>query len=169
VGHPFALNMHVTVTLGTIMMALTVIFIRLRAANKPTSVKKIIMPPIGMSTGFLMFLAPSTHIPWSWAACAFLAGAVFFSYPLIRTSKFHVENGQVYLKRSRAFILILLTLLVIRIAAHNYIEHLISIQQTAGVFFILAFGMILPWRVAMYIQYKKVLERFKRTEKPEQP
>jgi membrane protein CcdC involved in cytochrome C biogenesis len=48
-------------------------------------------------------------------------------------------------------------LLVIRIAAHSYIEDLISVFQTGAVFFILAFGMIVPWRVYMYIQYRKLI------------
>jgi membrane protein CcdC involved in cytochrome C biogenesis len=67
-------------------------------------------------------------------------------------------DGQIYLKRSRAFIFILIGLFVLRMALHTYVEHLISVEQTGSVFFILAFGMLLPWRLAMFMQYKK-LER----------
>jgi membrane protein CcdC involved in cytochrome C biogenesis len=139
-------------------MASVMIIIRLRASKKPTNAKKILIPPLGMSTGFLMFLYPPMRIPWSWALIAFLAGALLFSYPLIRTSKFEIVDGQIYLKRSRAFIFILIGLFVLRMALHTYVEHLISVEQTGSVFFILAFGMLLPWRLAMFMQYKK-LER----------
>ncbi|MDN4594773.1 CcdC family protein [Polycladomyces subterraneus] len=152
---------HIAATLGSIVMALTFVVIRLRATKKPTSAKKIILPPIAMSTGFLMFLYPSTHIPVTWGIIAFLAGAVFFSYPLIRTSHFHVVDGDIYLKRSKAFIFILLGLLILRLGLHSYVEELFSIPQTGAVFFILAFGMILPWRVAMYIQYRRLLKKIK--------
>jgi membrane protein CcdC involved in cytochrome C biogenesis len=73
------------------------------------------------------------------------------------TTKFQVEGKQIYARRSKAFIFILLALLVIRIAAHSYIEDLISVYQTGAVFFILAFGMIVPWRMYMYVQYRKLM------------
>lgn len=152
-----ALNMHVVVTVGAFMMAIFAIFVRMRAIKRPTNVKKIIIPPIGMSTGFAMFLFPATHIPWAWASIAFLTGAVLLSYPLIITSKFHVQDGQIYLKRSRAFVFILLGLLALRMWLHGYIENYISIPQTGALFFTLAFGMILPWRAAMLFKYRKLL------------
>lgn len=141
------------------IMALIAIFVRIKAADKPTNAKKILIPPLGMSTGFLMFLYPPVHIPWSWAIASFLIGALFLSIPLIQTSKFELIDGQVYLKRSKAFIIILFVLFIIRMSLHTYIEHMISYYQTASLFFILAFGMLLPWRLAMYIQYKKLLSK----------
>ena len=139
------------------IMAIIAIFVRIKAAGKPTNAKKILIPPLGMSTGFLMFLYPPVHIPWSWAIASFLIGALFLSIPLIHTSKFELIDGKVYLKRSKAFIMILFILFIIRMSLHTYIEHIISYYQTASLFFILAFGMLLPWRLAMYIQYKKLL------------
>ncbi|WP_312029473.1 CcdC protein domain-containing protein [Paenibacillus sedimenti] len=35
-------------------------------------------------------------------------------------------------------------------------EAFVSIYQTGAIFFILAYGMLLPWRVAMYAQYRKL-------------
>jgi membrane protein CcdC involved in cytochrome C biogenesis len=151
-------NPHVASLFATIFMALTVIAVRLRATRKPVSVKKIIMPPIGMATGFLMFLFPFMRIPFLWGVLAFLAGVLFFSYPLIRTSRFYANNGQIYLQRSRAFIFILLGLLAIRLVLHGYIEEWVTIPQTGALFFLLAFGMLLPWRLAMYIQYMRLLQ-----------
>lgn len=154
-GFAHGINLQLASTIGAAVMALMVIGIRLRAAKKPTSVKKIIIPPIGMSTGFLMFLSPQTHVPPLYALIALLVGFLF-SYPLIHTSKFEVVNGDIFLKRSKSFPLILLGLLAIRLLLHNYVEQYISLSQTGAVFFILAFGMILPWRVAMYLRYLKL-------------
>jgi membrane protein CcdC involved in cytochrome C biogenesis len=160
-GIPITSHMHALTLLGSLGAALMVIFIRLRGTNKPVNVMKIIMPPIGMSTGFLMFVAPMMRIPLLWALGAFLAGAVFFSYPLIRTSRFHSSNGHIYLHRSKAFIWILLLLLIIRLTLHEYVQTYITIYQTGAVFFILAFGMLLPWRIVMYMQFQKLQSQFR--------
>ncbi len=146
-------------TLVIVVGALTVIVIRMRAARKPTSIKKILIPPLGMSTGFLMFVVPIMRISYLYALAAFLVGMVF-SIPLITSSKMHRgEDDQVYLKRSPAFVVVLLGLLVIRILLHTYIEKYISIPQTGAVFFILAFGMLLPWRIAMFLSYRRFIRR----------
>jgi len=133
-----------------------VIAIRLRAAKKPTSWQKIVMPPIGMATGFAMFAVPVTRIPWSWGIAAFLAGALLFSLPLIWTSRFQIRDGQIYLQRSKAFVLIIAALLIVRLLMHDVVERYVSIPQTAAIFFVLAFGMILPWRLAMLWKYAKI-------------
>lgn len=148
------------------LMASTFFIIRLRATKKPTSTKKIIIPPIGMSTGFLMFLLPEFHIPITWAILSFLTGALFFSLPLIKTSTFEIKEDQIYLKQSRAFVFILTGLFLLRLALHNYIEHHISVFQTGSLFFLLAFGMLLPWRIAMLIQYRKLEQSRNRDKLP---
>lgn len=150
-------NVQLVSSVVIVVMALTVIFIRVKASRRPTNARKILIPPLGMSTGFLMFVAPETHVPFSYAAVAFLFG-VLFSIPLISTSRFYVQGDAVYLHRSRAFILVLLGLVVIRVALHGYIEQYITIAQTGAVFFVLAFGMLLPWRIAMYLRYRKLLQ-----------
>ncbi len=154
--HLGVINPQIATSFGAAFVALTVLFIRMRASRKPTSIAKIIMPPIGMSSGFLMFLYEPARIPLMWALFAFLAGVVLFSYPLIHTSKFHVVDGKVYLKRSKSFVFILFGLLAIRMILHNYVEEFISIPQTGALFFILAFGMLLPWRLAMLAQFMKL-------------
>jgi membrane protein CcdC involved in cytochrome C biogenesis len=60
------------------------------------------------------------------------------------------------MRRSRAFIAILLGLAAIRFALRQYIGQLVSPQQTAALFFILAFGMIVRWRVEMLRAYRKL-------------
>ncbi|WP_067625534.1 CcdC family protein [Alicyclobacillus acidiphilus] len=141
-----------------IVFALTVIFIRIRAGKRPTSARKILIPPVAMSTGFLMYVFPFTREPIEYAIAAFLVGCVF-SYPLIATSKLYLAEDGVYLKRSKAFIYILLGLLVIRIVLHSVVERYVDVYQTGSLFFCLAFGMLVPWRIAMYAQYRRVVQQ----------
>ncbi len=142
---------------GSIVGGLVVLAWRVQETRRPVSLPSIIMPPLGMSTGFFMFLAPPMRIPWSWALTAFALGALVFSYPLLRTSELQQENGVVLLRRSNALLLILGGLLAVRLALHDYVGHFLSPQQTAAVFFILAFGMILRWRTGMYVEYRRLV------------
>ncbi|WP_054956945.1 CcdC family protein [Paenibacillus dakarensis] len=145
-------------TIVMAVMALAVIFIRMKASHRPVTIKKIVIPPLGMTTGFFMFVEPQVRIPVLWGFLAFLVGWFIFSYPLIRGTKFEKVDGQVFTKRSRSFVFILLGLLAARLLLHRYIEEHISIPQTAALFFLLAYGMITHWRLAMYRQYQKVIQ-----------
>ncbi|RUS49125.1 CcdC family protein [Cohnella sp. AR92] len=151
--------------LGSLLAGVMVIIVRLKAANQPTSLRKIVAPPLGMSTGFLMFVVPDTRVPWLWGLAALAAGAIFFAYPLIATSRFEVREGRIYLKRSKMFIVIIIALLAVRILLHDVVDEYVSIPQSAGLFFLLAFGMLLPWRLAMWKGYVET-ER-KMVSKPE--
>ncbi|WAH36705.1 CcdC family protein [Alicyclobacillus dauci] len=141
-----------------VVFALSVIVVRMRASRRPTNARKILIPPVMMSTGFLMYIFPFTHERFEYAVIAFLAGCVL-SYPLILTSKMYMRDGNVYLQRSKAFIYILLGLLVLRMILHSVVEQYVDIYQTGSLFFVLAFGMLLPWRLAMYMQYRRISER----------
>lgn len=140
---------HMASILMSLLVGGGIIVMRLRASNRPVSLRKIIIPPLAMSTGFLMFVVPDTRVPWLWALYAFAAGGLLFAYPLIRTSRLERRGGEIVLKRSKTFIVILLALFIIRLLLHDVLEQYVSIPQTAGLFFILAFGMILVWRLAM--------------------
>jgi membrane protein CcdC involved in cytochrome C biogenesis len=140
-----------------IFMAVSVIIVRLKAGNRPVTIKKIIIPPLGMSTGFAMFVEPQMRIPVIYGVIAFVVGWLLFSYPLIRTTHFEMkEHDQVFAKRSSGFAFILIGLLVIRLALHEVIEQYVSILQTGSLFFILAFGMILRWRLFMLKKYRAI-------------
>lgn len=143
-----------------LVFAFLIIAVRMKASAKPANAKKIILPPFFMATGFLMFLAPQVRVPWLEFFEAFFVG-VLFSIFLIKTSKFEVRKDAIYLKRSRAFIFILIGLLIIRTIMKIYLEKSINLPQTSGLFFTLAFGMILPWRLAMSIQYFRLLKRIR--------
>ena len=75
---------------------------------------------------------------------------------LIWTSKFERRDGDIYLKQSKAFVFILFGLLIVRIISKIVLSSTIDIGTLSGMFWILAFGMIVPWRIAMYLQFKKL-------------
>lgn len=141
---------------ATLVGATAVIAWRLREVSRPVTVPKIIMPPLGMSTGLAMFLYPPTHVPLSWAAGAFALGALVLAWPLVLTSRLHLADGRIYVRRSRAFLWILIGLVVVRFALRGVIEHYLTLPQTAGLFFLLAFGMIVRWRVGMLLEYRRL-------------
>jgi len=151
-------------TVVAIFMGVTMLFVRLKSAEKPISKQKIILPPLFMSSGTLMFLFPVFQVHWLQVFEA-LAIGIIFSIFLIKTSRFEIHQNQIYLIPSKAFIFILFGLLFIRIAFKLIIGSSISPGETSGMFYLLALGMIFSWRLAMLRDYHK-LE--KQLEKPSQ-
>lgn len=149
------MNAVVISSIGAAFMAVMVMVVRLKAAKKPASAKKIILPPVFMSSGALMFLFPMFHVSFAEVVEAALVGMVFSIF-LIKTSTFEIRENDIYLKRSKAFVFILIGLLVIRIIMKSYLSSSIDVGELSGMFWILAFGMIVPWRIAMYVNYRKL-------------
>lgn len=141
-------------------MAFLILFVRMKAAKKPTNAKKIILPPLFMSTGSLMFLDPLFRVTRAELLEAIVLGA-FFSIFLIKTSKFEIRDNHIYLKRSKAFVWILVGLIIIRLALKSYLGRTIDYHQLSGMFYLLAFAMIVPWRAAMYVSYKRLERQLK--------
>ncbi|KIY21470.1 MULTISPECIES: CcdC family protein [Mesobacillus] len=142
-------------TIGAVGMAIFVTAVRVKAAKKPASAKKIILPPIFMSTGALMFIFPMFRVHFLQILEAITVG-MLFSILLIKTSQFEVRGREIFLKRSKAFIFILIGLLVVRVIAKLVLSSTIDVGELSGMFWILAFAMIVPWRIAMYRQFKKL-------------
>ncbi len=144
---------------GSLIGLAAVLVWRVREARGPVSLKKIVIPPLGMATGFSMFLLPGFRIPWTWALGAFLVGAVALAYPLLRTSRLVCEGDVVLMQRSNAFFVVILFLAAIRLLARGYFDTLLTVKQTGALFFILAFGMILRWRIRMLLEYRELTSR----------
>ena len=105
-----------------------------------------------------MFLFEPFQVPPLWAFLALAIGAVVFALPLIKTSELSVKGDQVYLRRSKAFLWVLLALVVVRLGLKGWVEQYISLLQTAGLFYLLAFGMIVRWRADMYRRYRSLVD-----------
>ena len=136
--------------------AIVVIMWRLREARTAVSLRKIIIPPLGMATGFSMFVDSAFRVPWTWAGIAFLLGAMVLAWPLLLTTRLERQGKTVRMRRSSAFLVVILVLAAIRILARGYFDTILTPQQTAGVFFILAFGMIVIWRAKMLMDFRRL-------------
>ncbi|WP_076757659.1 CcdC family protein [Edaphobacillus lindanitolerans] len=149
-------------TVAFAFMGIMALIVRSRSAKRPASARKILLPPVMMSSGALMFLFDPFKVPWTHVLEAALVG-LLFSVILIRTSKFETIGEEIYLKPSKAFIYILVGLLIFRVIAKLILSSSIDVGELAGMFFLLAFAMIVPWRIAMYVQYEKLNRRMKRS------
>lgn len=129
---------------------------RFHETSRPVTAASIIAPPLGMSTGLGMFAVPDTRVPWTWGLVAFLVGALLLAIPVARSSRLVRQGEVVLLQRSRAFLWILLGLVAVRFALRSWVEHLVSPMQTGAILFLLALGMILRWRVAMLLDYRRL-------------
>jgi membrane protein CcdC involved in cytochrome C biogenesis len=141
---------------AAILGALAVLAWRMHESRRPVSLPGLIIPPLGMSTGFSMFAMHAFRVPWTWGLSAFVLGAALFAQPVIATSRLTREGNVVMMRRSPWFIMIILALAAIRLALRGYVGAFISPQQTAGLFFILAFGMIIRWRSSLFLQYQRL-------------
>jgi membrane protein CcdC involved in cytochrome C biogenesis len=148
--------MQPAVVVTSALGAAAVLAWRMRETTRPVTARSILIPPLGMSTGFSMFAYPPARIPPSWALLAFLVGASLLAYPMIKTSKLVRDGDVIFLRRSRAFIGIVLGLVAIRFGMREYIGHYLSAIQTGSLLFVLAFGMIVRWRAAMYVEYRRL-------------
>jgi membrane protein CcdC involved in cytochrome C biogenesis len=148
-----------TSAVGAVLGLLGVLAWRIREGRTTVTVKKIIMPPLGMATGFCMFLVPTFRVPWTWALAAFLVGMIALAYPLLITSKLVRTGNTIMMQRSNAFFLVVIALAAIRYFARGYFDRIMSLDQTAGLFFVLAFGMILRWRLRMLSEYRALTAR----------
>lgn len=129
---------------------------RIREGRTAVSIKKIVIPPLGMATGFSMFIVPAFRIPWMWGVGAFLIGATLLAYPLLRTSRLVRQGDDIMMQRSTAFFSVILILAAVRILAHGYFDTLLTVEQSGALFFVLAFGMIVHWRLSMLFEYRRL-------------
>ena len=79
-----------------------------------------------------------------------------FSIFLIKTTRFEIKGEHIFMKPSKAFIFILVGLLAVRVALKSYLSQSIDLAELSGMFFLLAFAMIVSWRIAMYRSFTKL-------------
>lgn len=108
-----------------------------------------------MSTGALMFVFEEFRVAPLQIAEALIIGALF-SIILIKTTAFEKKEDGIYVKRSKAFLFILLGLLIIRLVGKLLLSNTIDVGELGGMFWILAFGMIVPWRIGMLAKFNQM-------------
>jgi membrane protein CcdC involved in cytochrome C biogenesis len=157
VALPAGISRQTFTAIVTVCGLIGVLFWRVREGRSAVTARKILIPPVGMATGFCMFFAPQFRIPWLWALVAFFIGAILLAWPLLATSRLEREGDVIMMRRSKVFFLVIIALAAVRYFARDYFDHLLTLEQTGGLFFILAFGMILRWRFSMFRQYQQLI------------
>ena len=139
----------------SLLMVIVINLVRVKNTKQPVVAKKLILPPLFMASGAGMFILPIFRPTLPELLSAVVMG-ILFSIILIKTSNFEVRDNQIYLQRSKLFLVALIGLAALRMIGKIILAETINIDpaQMSGVFFILAFSMLLPWRIGMYIRYR---------------
>jgi membrane protein CcdC involved in cytochrome C biogenesis len=145
--------------IASLVGASTVLVWRVQEGRSAVTLRKILIPPFGMATGFSMFVVRDFRLPLLWAVGAFLLGAIVLAYPLLRTSRLVRDGEAIMMQRSNAFFGVVIALAAVRVLAHGYIDRFVDVKQTAALFFVLAFGMILRWRLWMFFEYRQLMSK----------
>src|ERR1035438_592120 len=113
----------------------TMLVWRVREGRTAVTARKIVIPPLGMATGFCMFFVPAFRVPLIWGGIAFLVGAVALAYPLLLTSRLVRQGDVITMQRSNAFFTVILGLAAIRLLARGYFDTVLTVEQTGALFY----------------------------------
>ncbi|OQR56915.1 CcdC family protein [Bacillus sp. CDB3] len=137
-------------------VALLIFWRRFRSMYKPIKGegKRILWPLLFLIPGILLFFGP-VHPAILQVTIAIIIG-VLFAIPLIfLTSYERREDGNIYTKKSAAFLITFIGIVILRYSSRQYIVGLAP--QTIGLlFYVVAISYIIPWRIACYIKFRKV-------------
>ncbi|MGU3371714.1 CcdC family protein [Bacillus mycoides] len=116
--------------------------------------KRILWPLLFLTPGILLFFGP-VHPAILQVTIAASIG-VIFAIPLIFLTNYERrEDGNIYTKKSAAFLITFIGIVILRYGSRQYIVDLD--QQTIGLlFYVVAVSYIIPWRIACYIKFRKV-------------
>ena len=140
--------------LASVGGAIVILLWRVRETRTPVSTKEHRDSAAGHGDRFL-------HVHRARLPCAVDLGAWRRSAlvpwpprtPLLATSRLVRTGDEVTMQRSNVFFAVIVVLAGIRIAARAYLDTVLTVPQTAGLFFVLAFGMILRWRAKMLLDF----------------
>ena len=143
----------ITVFLG---IALLIFWCRYRSMYKPIKGTglRILWPLVFLTPGALCFLGPVHPAILQVIIAAFIG--ILFAVPLIVLTNYERrDDGNIYTKKSAAFLITFIALIVLRYASRQFILDLD--QRTIGLlFYLVAVSYIIPWRIACFIKFRKV-------------
>ncbi|PGA32963.1 cobalamin biosynthesis protein CbiX [Bacillus toyonensis] len=139
-----------------VCIALLIFWRRYRSMYKPIkgTGKRILWPLLFLTPGIIWFFGPvhPAILRVVLAACI----GILFAVPLIILTNYERrDDGNIYTKKSTAFLITFIVLVVLRYGSRQYIVDLDP--QTIGLlFYVVAVSYIIPWRIACYIKFRKV-------------
>ncbi|MEK4097116.1 CcdC family protein [Bacillus sp. FSL E2-0195] len=140
-------------------VALLIFWRRYRSMYKPIkgTGKRILWPLLFLTPGILLFFGP-VHPAILQVTIAASIG-VIFAIPLIFLTNYERrEDGNIYTKKSAAFLITFIGIVILRYSSRQYIVGL-DPQIIGLLFYVVAVSYIIPWRIACYIKFRKVWRR----------
>ncbi|HDR7636749.1 MULTISPECIES: CcdC family protein [Bacillus] len=137
-------------------VALLIFWRRYRSMYKPIkgTGKRILWPLLFLTPGILLFFGP-VHPAILQVTIAGSIG-VIFAIPLIFLTNYERrEDGNIYTKKSAAFLITFIGIVILRYSSRQYIVGL-DPQIIGLLFYVVAVSYIIPWRIACYIKFRKV-------------
>ncbi|MGN4422514.1 CcdC family protein [Bacillus cereus group sp. MYBK30-1] len=137
-------------------VALLIFWRRYRSMYKPIkgTGKRILWPLLFLTPGILLLFGP-VHPAILQVGIAIFIGALFAIPLIVLTNYERRDDGNIYTKKSAAFLITFIALVVLRYGSRQYIVDLD--QQTISLlFYVVAVSYIIPWRIACYIKFRKV-------------
>lgn len=116
----------------------------------------ILLPILYILCGSAWFLNPQVKASAIPIAIAAILGLVM-SVPLIVTTNYEIRgDGNIYARKSRAFIVSLVVLVVIRFALRNVVQQY-NLSTMIMLLYVVAATYIVPWRIASFSKFRKIL------------
>ncbi|WP_002147224.1 cytochrome c biogenesis protein CcdC [Bacillus cereus] len=137
-------------------VALLIFWRRYRSMYKPIkgTGKRILWPLLFLTPGILLFFGP-VHPAILQVTIAASIGAIF-AIPLIFLTNYERrEDGNIYTKKSAAFLITFIGIVILRYSSRQYIVGL-DLQTIGLLFYVVAVSYIIPWRIVCYIKFRKV-------------
>ncbi|MCH6264229.1 CcdC family protein [Neobacillus citreus] len=130
---------------------------RTRAMVRPVqgSGIKILLPMVFLLPGFSALLQFQLHLKvWEIGVAALIG--VLLAVPLIFTTNYEIRNDRkIYAQKNKTFFIALIAVLVIRIALRQFISGIDPISLSM-LFFTVAVGYVVPWRIISFVKFRKV-------------
>jgi membrane protein CcdC involved in cytochrome C biogenesis len=145
------------VGLLALLGAIAILVFRWQEGLRPITTRSLLLPPLGMSTGLLMFWWPPTRVPPHWAALGLALGAGLLAIPLLLSSPLENREGKVFMQRSPYFMLIVLSLMSLRFLLRHWLGAYLSWPQTGAIFYLIALGMMWRWRLTLWFKYRRLV------------
>jgi membrane protein CcdC involved in cytochrome C biogenesis len=96
------------------------------------------------------------HLPMLEILTAVALGSILAT-PILLTTNYELREDQVYVKKSKTFIYIILALLVLRIALKSILYSLIPVTDQLVLTFIMATVYVTIWRVGSFVKFRRLL------------
>ena len=87
---------------------------RVRESRRPVSLRSLIIPPLGIGTGFSMFVV-SAFAFHGRGASGRSCSPLVFAHPLVSSPQLTIQDGLIMMRRSRWFLVVILGLAAVRL------------------------------------------------------